>query len=120
MPGMPKFEKSSPDLVDRFNAAIDRAARGDVTRRAMFGYPCAWIGRNMATGLFAQDWWVRLSPDRMAAVLASGEGHGLEIMPRRAMEGYVAMSADIVNDDATLDRWLAEAFDCTAALPPKK
>jgi len=62
---MPKFEKSPPELVDRFNAALDRHAGPDVTRRQMFGYPCAWINGNMATGLFASQWWVRVSePER--------------------------------------------------------
>ena len=50
-----------------------RVATPDTTRRPMFGHPCAWVGGNMATGLFAQHWWVRLPPDELAAVLASGE-----------------------------------------------
>ena len=120
MPGMPKFQKSSPELIDRFDAAVERAGRADITRRQMFGYPCAWIGGNMATGLFAQSWWVRLAPDRLAAVLASGEASTFEVMPGRSMKGYAVMPDSVVDDDATLDRWLAEAFACTASLPAKK
>src|SRR3990172_10733586 len=56
---MPKFEKSSPELVARFAVAMERNAAPDVTQRQMFGYPCAWIGGNMLTGLFAEEWWVR-------------------------------------------------------------
>ena len=119
MPGMPKFQKSAPELVERFAAAVERAVRADVTRKLMFGYPCAWIGGNMATGLFAQSWWVRLPPDRLAAVLASGEAHGFEVMPGRPMTGYVVMPESVVADPAALDRWLQEAFDYTATLPPK-
>lgn len=117
---VPKFEKSSPELVQRFNAAVERASRPDITRRQMFGYPCAWIGGNMATGLFARSWWVRLSPDRLAAVLATGEATTFEVMPGRPMKGYAVMPDSVVGDDAALDRWLAEAFDSTATLPPKK
>jgi hypothetical protein len=120
MPGTPKFEKSSPELVDQFGAAVERAGRADVTRKQMFGYPCAWIGGNMATGLFAQTWWVRLPPDRLAAVLASGEATGFEVMPGRPMKGYAAMPPEVVNDDTALDAWLREAFDYTATLPPRK
>lgn len=120
MPGMPKFEKPTPELVAGFEAAVDRAARADVTRRPMFGHPCAWIGGNMATGLFAQSWWVRLPPDRLRAVLASGEASPFEVMPGRAMKDYVVMGPSVVDDEATLDRWLREAFDYTATLPPKR
>ena len=117
---VPKFEKSSPELVDRFNAAVERVGRADVTRRQMFGYPCAWIGGNMATGLFAQSWWVRLPPDRLAAVLASGEARTFEVMPGRAMKGYAVMPDAVTANDDAVDRWLAEAFDYTATLPPKR
>lgn len=120
MPGMPRFQKSAPELVGRFNGAVERAGREDVTRKLMFGYPCAWIGGNMATGLFAQDWWVRLHPDRLAEVLASGEGRGFEVMPGRPMKGYAVMPEAVVNDETRLDAWLAEAFAYTATLPPKK
>lgn len=120
MPDMPKFQKSSPELVERFNAALERAGRADVTRRQMFGYPCAWIGGNMATGLFAQSWWVRLAPDRLAAVLESGEASTFEVMPGRSMKGYAVMPDSVVSDDIRLDAWLGEAFDYTATLPPKK
>jgi hypothetical protein len=119
MPGMPKFEKPAPELVAAFGAAVDRAARSDVGRKPMFGHPCAWIGGNMATGLFAQQWWVRLPPDRLAAVLASGEATTFEVMPGRAMKAYAVMPRNVVDDDATLDAWLREAFDYTATLPPK-
>jgi hypothetical protein len=120
MPDMPKFEKPAPELVAQFEAAMARAGRADVTRRPMFGHPCAWIGGNMATGLFAQHWWVRLAPDRMAALLERGEASTFEVMPGRAMKGYVVMPRAVVGDESTLDAWLREAFDYTATLPPKK
>lgn len=119
MAGIPKFQKSSPELVERFNAAVERAARPDITRRQMFGYPCAWIGGNMATGLFAESWWVRLAPDRLAAAIASGEATTFEVMPGRAMKGYAVMPERVTEDKDAVDRWLAEAFDYTATLPPK-
>jgi hypothetical protein len=120
MPDMPKFEKPTPELVAHFNTAVDRVAPPNVTRRPMFGHPCAWIGGNMATGLFAQSWWVRLPPERLAAVLASGEASTFEVMPGRAMKGYAVMPASVVDDAAALDGWLREAFDYTATLPAKQ
>jgi hypothetical protein len=120
MPERPTFEKSSPELVARFLAVLDRVGTPDTTRRPMFGYPCAWVGGNMATGLYAQSWWVRLPPDRLAAVLASGEGHAFEVMPGRPMKGYAALPAEVVADDAQIDAWVSEALAYTATLPPKK
>src|SRR5262245_2570530 len=109
MPDMPKFEKPAPELVAHFETAVGRIGRADVTRRPMFGHPCAWIGGNMATGLFAQTWWVRLPPDRLAAVIESGEASTFEVMPGRAMKGYAAMPPAVVADDGALDAWLREA-----------
>jgi TfoX N-terminal domain len=120
MPEMPKFEKSPPELVAHFESVLGRVGRPDTTRRQMFGYPCAWVGGNMASGLFATSWWVRLSPERLAAVIASGEGRQFEVMPGRAMKGYAAMSEAILADEVTLDAWVSEALDYTSTLPPKR
>lgn len=86
----------------------------------MFGYPCAWVGGNMASGLFASTWWVRLAPDRLAAVLQSGEGRTFEVMPGRAMKGYAAMAEAVLADDARVEALVSEALDYTATLPPKR
>jgi hypothetical protein len=36
------------------------------------------------------------------------------------MKDYVVMPKDVVDDPTRLDAWLAEAFEHTATLPPKK
>jgi TfoX-like protein len=117
---MPKFEKSPPELVARFGAVLDRVAGAETNRRPMFGYPCAWIGGNMATGLFASSWWVRLPPDRLEAVLVSGEARPMEVMPGRGMKGYAVMPDAVVADDRAVDAWVREALAYTATLPPKQ
>lgn len=117
---MPTFEKSPPELVERYGAVLDRVAWPEVGRRPMFGYPCAWVGGNMASGLFATTWWARLPPERIAAVLASGEGRTFELMPGRPMKGYTAMSDAVVADDARVEAFVREALDYTATLPPKR
>jgi hypothetical protein len=116
----PKFEKSAPALVERFQATLDRHAAPDITRRQMFGYPCAWIGGNMVSGLFAQDWWVRVSEPDREALLALPGAHQFEVMPGKAMGRYVVMPPDVVADDARLDAWLTKAVEFTRTLPPKK
>jgi hypothetical protein len=117
---MPKFEKSSPELVARYQAVLDRHAAPDITRKQMFGYPCAWIGGNMVSGLFAQEWWVRVSePDREALLDLAG-AHQFEVMPGKAMGRYVVMPPDVVADDARVGAWLTKAIEFTRTLPPKK
>ena len=117
---MPKFVKSSAGLVARFAAAVERNGAPDITPRQMFGYPCAWIGGNMLTGLFAEDWWVRVSePDRDALMALPG-AHPFEPMPGRAMGRYVVLPPDVVASDADLDAWLARAVGFTRTVPPKR
>ena len=116
----PKFEKSPPELVERFGAVLDGVATPETTRRPMFGYPCAWIGGNMATGLFSTSWWVRLPPERLEAVLASGEARPFEVMPGRGMKGYAAMPDEVIGDDARVEAWVGEALAYTATLPARK
>src|SRR5450759_256812 len=88
---MPTFTKSSPELVERYRAVIDRHAAPDITRKQMFGNPCAWIGGNMVSGLFGDDWWVRVSePDRDRLLELPG-AHPLEVMPGKAMGRSVVL-----------------------------
>ena len=117
---MPKFEKSSPELVARFNATLDRTAGPEITRRLMFGFPCAWINGNMTTGLFAQEWWVNVPDDEREALLVMPGGHQFEVMPGKAMGRYVVLPPDVVADDAKLESWISKAIDFTRTLPPKR
>ena len=117
---MPKFEKPPAALVERFETVVGRVAGPEVTRRPMFGHPCAWVGGNMATGLFADSWWVRLAPERLAAVLESGEAATFSVMPGREMKGYAVMPAAVVSDDSQVDAWVREALAYTASMPPKE
>ena len=86
----------------------------------MFGHPCAWVGGNMATGLVAQHWWVRLSPERLEQVLGSGQATTFSVMPGREMKGYAVMPQAVVDDDAQVDAWVTEALAYTATMPPKE
>ena len=119
MPDRPTFSKSSPEIVERFGAAIERLGAPDVGLRKMFGYQCAWIGGNMTTGLFADEWWVRVDEPQRDEVLALG-GHPFAPMPGKAMGRYVVLPDAVLADDAQLDAWLMRAVEFTRTLPPKK
>lgn len=116
---MPKFTKSSPELVAHFTATMDRHAAPDIVRKPMFGYPCAWIGGNMLTGLFAEQWWVRVSEPDRDTLLAIPGAHPLEVMPGKAMGHSVTLPAAVVSSEEDLDDWLARAIEHARALPPK-
>ena len=117
---MPKFEKPPAELVARFDEVLDRIATPETTRKPMFGHPCAWVGGNMATGLFAAHWWVRLPPEELERVLASGEATTFQVMPGRDMKGYAVMPAEVVADNAKVEDWVGRGLAYTATLPPKE
>ena len=114
---MPKFEKSSPELVARFDAAAARFPEAE--RRKMFGYPALFVGGNLVTGLFAESWMIRLG-DEDRAVLQSMPGAGpFEPMPGKPMKGYATLPSDVVADDAQLDAWVGRSIAFGRSLPPK-
>lgn len=117
---MPTFVTSSPEAVARFDAALARLGAPDVSVRPMFGYRCAWINGLMLTGLFADEWWVRLSEPDREALLALPGAHPFEPMPGRSMGRYVVLPGDVAADDADLDAWLTKAIGFTRTLPPKR
>ena len=117
MADMPKFEKSQAEIVERFAAVMDGFPA--VERRKMFGYPAAFVGGNMATGLFAEQWVVRLpEPELVAAV-----DHGatpFEPLPGRPMKGFVVIPPAVVADDHAIAAWVEKGVDHAAGMPPKE
>jgi hypothetical protein len=114
---MPSFSKSPPELVERFNAILDRYP--DAGRKKMFGYPAAFVGGNHATGLFGDRWVVRLPEAEVAAARAAGAG-SFEPMAGRPMKGYVLVPAADVDDDAKIRGWVERGLATAAAMPAKR
>jgi TfoX/Sxy family transcriptional regulator of competence genes len=117
MPDMPKFTKSSPEIVERFGAVMDRFP--DVERRKMFGYPAAFVGGNMATGLFAEQWIIRLSDTDLAAATSEG-ALPFEVMRGRTSKGFVALPPAVVADDTAIAAWVERALAFASSLPRKE
>jgi TfoX/Sxy family transcriptional regulator of competence genes len=115
---MPSFTKSPPELVERFDAAAAR--HPDAERRKMFGYPALFAGGNLATGLFADTWMIRLGPADLESLVALPGSGPFSPMPGRTMRGYATLPPDVVADDAALDGWLEKALAFAASLPSKK
>ena len=114
---MPKFERSSPELVARFDATAARFPEAE--RRKMFGYPALFVGGNLVTGLFAEQWMIRL-PDADRAELLAMPGAGpFEPMAGRSMKGYATLPPDVVAEDDALDGWIRRAIAFGQTLPAK-
>jgi TfoX/Sxy family transcriptional regulator of competence genes len=117
MPDMPKFTKSSPAIIARFAAVMDRYP--EVERRKMFGYPAAFVGGNLATGLFAEHWTVRLSDAARAAALAEG-ATPLEVMPGKPSKTSLVVPPSVVADDKAIGAWVEKALAHARTLPSKE
>jgi hypothetical protein len=114
---MPSFSKSPPELVERFAAVLDRYP--DAERKKMFGYPAAFVGGNMATGLFADTWVVRLPDAEIGPAKAAGAG-SFEPMPGKPMKAFVAIPTADIADDAAIARWVERGLAHAASMPAKK
>jgi TfoX/Sxy family transcriptional regulator of competence genes len=114
---MPPFEKSPPELIERFD---DVAARfPEAQRRKMFGYPALFVGGNLTTGLFADRWMIRLPDDDRNALLELPGAAPFEPAPGRLMRGYATLPPDVVSDNEALDGWLRRAIAYVQTLPAK-
>jgi hypothetical protein len=113
----PTFSKSPPELVERFGTVLARYP--DAQRKQMFGYPAAFVGGNMATGLFADHWVVRLPDDEIAAAKEAGAG-AFEPMPGKPMKAFVVIPSEDVDDDARITAWVERGLALAASMPPKK
>ena len=114
---MPSFDKSPPELVERFGAVLDGYPNAE--RKKMFGYPAAFVGGNMATGLFADKWVVRLPDDEIEPAKAQGAG-SFEPMPGKPMKAFVVIPAADVDDDAAIGAWVERGMAFAGSMPPKK
>jgi TfoX/Sxy family transcriptional regulator of competence genes len=114
---MPSFSKSPPELVERFAAVME--GYPDAVRKKMFGYPAAFVGGNMATGLFADQWVVRLPDDEIEAARAAGAG-SFEPIPGKPMKAFVAIPTSDIDDDAALRTWVERGLALAGSMPAKK
>ncbi|MBA2380518.1 MAG: TfoX/Sxy family protein [Chloroflexi bacterium] len=113
---MPSFSKSPPELAERFASVLDSYPQA--TRRKMFGYPAAFVGGNMATGLFRDRWVVRLPDDQVEAAKASG-AESFEPAPGRRMKAFVLIPATDVEDDERIRGWVERGLAHAGSMPTK-
>jgi hypothetical protein len=111
-----KWRKSKDALVQAFDHCLPIVA--GVQRKAMFGYPCAFVNGHLFCGLHQDSIIVRLPEFRRDALV--GEGASVfEPMPGRTMKEYFVAPAEIVADRERLRALLGEALAHASSLAPK-
>jgi len=113
----PAFRQSPPALVEQFRKTM--ASYPEAQVRMVFGCPCAFIRGNMITGLFGDEWFIRLSPEQRPGLLRLKGAHPFEPMPGRPLREQVVLPASIVGSPAKLQATIEKAVLHGRSLPPK-
>ena len=87
--------------------------------RKMFGYPAAFINRNMFMGLFQDQMMLRLSDSDRAQFMKSDGAKVFEPMPGRPMREYVTIPPSVLNNRAKLASWISKSLKYAESLPTK-
>ena len=103
-------------MVERFHELA--AGIEGVEVRKMFGMPAAFVGGNMAFGLFGGTFMVRLPENLREERLADGWSL-FEPMAGRPMREYVALPAAMAADPDVARPWLERSAAFVASMPPK-
>ena len=114
---MPKWKPAPADLV----ATFERVAGGlsGVELRKMFGYPAAFVGGNMFTGLHEDRMILRLGEEDRTVLLREQDARIFEPMPGRPMREYVVVPEALLRSAPKLLGWLRRAEAYARTLPPK-
>ena len=109
-----------PKPSEQAKAAFQKLVPPDpnVTTRPMFGNLAGFVNGNMFCGLFGDDLFVRVSEDDQAKVRKQG-GRPFEVMPGRAMTGYVMVPAGWQKKPDATRAWIVTALLWSRALPAK-
>lgn len=114
---MPTFRKADSASAQEFAAFM--ASYPEAPVRNTFGSPCAYVNGNMAVGLHASGWFVRLDPPATAELVAAG-GEPFAPMPGRPMTGYTLLPASILDNGDQLQAWIERSLTFVSTLPPKE
>lgn len=112
-----KWRRSPEVLVRRFSELLPKDPR--VSRRQMFGYPCAFVSGNLFTGLHQDAMILRLSDVDRSEFLELEGAAIFEPMPGRPMREYVVVPPRILGRTAALSAWIRRALSYAASIPPK-
>ena len=93
------------ELADRVRAAL--STEPHVTEKAMFGGLAFLVDGAMAVAVSGQGGLMVRSDPARAEELTAADGVERMVMRGRAMDGWLRVSADVVDDEDPLRRWVA-------------
>jgi hypothetical protein len=111
-----KWHKSPDALVQAFDHCLPTMV--GVQRKAMFGYPCAFVNGHLFCGLHQDGIIVRLPEARRNRLVAKG-ARVFEPIPGQAMKEYVVAPAETVANRDSLRALLDEALAHATSLATK-
>lgn len=112
---MPKWKKSSPALIARFEAALPKDPR--VVPKKMFGYPASFVADGFFVGLHEERVVVRLPADVHAKTKALAKAEAFDPMGGRPMKGWYVIPAAIAGDEKKLGALLSTLLEAVADHP---
>jgi TfoX/Sxy family transcriptional regulator of competence genes len=86
--------------------------------KRMFGGLCFMVRGNMLLGTFRDSMMVRVSKDNHDSICRQPGATAME-MRGKVMVGYILVSADALNDDKTMKKWVDLALAHNQTLPEK-
>jgi TfoX/Sxy family transcriptional regulator of competence genes len=90
---------------------------GGVAEKKMFGGLAFLTYGNMTVGVHGDDLIARIDPESTEAALNEPGVRPFDITGR-PMRGWILVAGEAL-DDTVLERWIAQAGDYVATLPPK-
>jgi len=104
-------------LAQRIRAVLVREP--NVTEKRMFGGLAFLIGGNMAVGASSEGGLLLRCEPAQTADLVREPHASTAIMRGRAMEGWLRVSDEGVQDDEQLEKWVTRGVGYARSLPPK-
>ncbi len=105
------------ELADRVRELL--ATHHDVVEKKMFGGLAFLIGGNMAVSASGQGGLLLRCDPAETETLISPPHVGRFEMRGRAMDGWLRVDAEAVENREELERWVAIGVDYAHSLPPK-
>jgi len=103
-------------LAERIRDAL--RDRRDVAERKMFGGLAFMVGGHMAVGILGDSLMARVGPDRYAEAVREPGARPMDFTGK-PMRGYVFVTAEAIEADASLDRWIERCVAFVRSLPPR-
>ncbi len=105
--------------MEYFKTVVPQDPR--VTTRPMFGNISAFVNGNMFMGVYGRDLFVRLQEAQQEELLKQKGAGPFEVMPGRAMTGYVVLPRSWRDkENSNVRKWVGLSLEFAAKLPAKE